>query len=88
MKLLDYFAARVPVVCTKKAAEGLPMEDGVHAIVVDRVDEMVEPIIQLIREPDRGRELADRAYALVQEYDWSSIAKRHMQLYQLPWWRS
>ena len=64
------------------------MEEGVHAIVVDRVDEMVEPIIQLIREPDRGRELADRAYALVQEYDWSSIAKRHMQLYQLPWWRS
>ena len=88
MKLLDYFAARVPVVCTKKAAEGLPMEEGVHAIVVDRVDEMVEPIIQLIQEPDRGRELADRAYALVQEYDWSSIAKRHMQLYQLPWWRS
>jgi len=88
MKLLEYFAARVPVVCTKKAAEGLPLKAGVHAILVNRVDEMVEPIIELIKESSRARELADRAYALVQEYDWSSIAKRHMQLYQLPWWRT
>ena len=88
MKLLEYFAARVPVVCTKKAAEGLPLKAGVHAILVNRVDEMVEPIIELIKDSSRARELADRAYALVQEYDWSSIAKRHMQLYQLPWWRT
>ena len=30
LKLLEYFAAGLPVVCTAKAAEGLEVEDGTH----------------------------------------------------------
>ena len=86
MKLLDYFAARIPVICTRKAAEGLPLEEGVHAVLVDSVEEMIDPIIDLIENPAQAEELAARAYRMVQDYDWHAIGKRTMQLYQLPWW--
>ena len=86
MKLLDYFAARIPVICTRKAAEGLSLEEGVHAVLVDSVEEMIDPIIDLIENPERAEEMAAHAYRMVQDYDWQAIGKRTMQLYQLPWW--
>ena len=87
MKVLDYFAARIPVVATRKAVEGLPVEDGKHLVMVDEVEEMVEPIVKLINSPDRRRELTDNAFALVETLDWSVIGTRYMELYDLPWWR-
>ncbi len=87
MKVLDYFAARIPVVATRKAVEGLPVEDGKHLVMVDEIEEMVEPIVQLINSPDRRRDLTDNAFALVEELDWSVIGTRYMELYDLPWWK-
>lgn len=87
MKVLDYFAARIPVVATRKAVEGLPVEDGKHLVMVDEVEQMVEPIVELINSPDRRRELTDNAFALVEELDWSVIGTRYMELYDLPWWK-
>ena len=87
MKVLDYFAARIPVVATRKAVEGLSVEDGKHLVMVDEVEEMVKPITELINSPDRRRELTDNAFALVEALDWSVIGTRYMELYDLPWWR-
>ena len=87
MKVLDYFAARIPVVATKKAVEGLPVEDGKHLVMVDEVDEMVDPIATLINNPERCRELTDNAFAFVEALDWSAIGTHYMELYDLPWWQ-
>ncbi|MBQ27779.1 MAG: hypothetical protein CMH81_06530 [Nitrospiraceae bacterium] len=87
MKVLDYFAARIPVVATRKAVEGLPVEDGKHLVMVDEVEEMVEPIAELISNPVHCHELTDNAFALVEALDWSMIGIRYMELYDLPWWR-
>ena len=87
MKILDYFAARIPVVATSKAVEGLPVEDGRHLVIVDEVEEMAEPIAVLIENPDLRRELADNAFTLVEALDWSVIGTQYMKLYNLPWWR-
>ena len=88
MKVLDYFAARIPVVATRKAVEGLPVEDGKHLVMVDEVEEMVEPIVELINSQDRRQELTDNAFALVEALDWSAIGTRYMELYDLPWWKA
>lgn len=87
MKVLDYFAARVPVVATSKAVEGLPVEDGKHLIVVDDIEEMIDPIIELISNPERRRILTDNAFSLVEQLDWSMIGAHYMKVYNFSWWR-
>ncbi len=87
MKVLDYFAAHIPVVATRKAVEGLPVEDGKHLVMVDEVEEMVEQIAKLINSPAHCHELTNNAFAFVKELDWAVIGTRYMELYELPWWQ-
>jgi len=71
LKLLEYFAAGLPVVCTAKAAEGLEVEDGRHLRVVDTPGEMVSAVRALHADPEACARLGAAARALVAgRYDW------------------
>jgi glycosyltransferase involved in cell wall biosynthesis len=71
LKLLEYFAAGLPVVCTAKAAEGLDVEDGRHLRLVDTPREMVAAVRSLHGDPGSCAALGAAARALVEErYDW------------------
>jgi glycosyltransferase involved in cell wall biosynthesis len=71
LKLLEYFAAGLPVVCTAKAAEGLEIEDGRHARLVETPDELVVAIRALYADPEACATLGAEARALVERrYDW------------------
>ncbi len=44
LKVLDYMAVGLPIVATKKGAEGLDLVNGKHAIIVNDVnEEFVKP---------------------------------------------
>ena len=71
LKLLEYFAAGVPVVCTAKAAEGLDVADGRHLRLVDTPREMVAAVRALHGDPVSCASLSAAARTLVEErYDW------------------
>jgi glycosyltransferase involved in cell wall biosynthesis len=73
LKLLEYFAAGLPVVCTAKAAEGLDVEDGRHLRLVDTPREMVEAVRALHADARACAALGAAARALVQaRYDWGA----------------
>ncbi len=73
LKLLEYFAAGLPVVCTAKAAEGLDVEDGHHLRLVDTAREMVAAIRALHADARACAALGATARALVRErYDWAA----------------
>ncbi|ASJ15372.1 glycosyltransferase [Thermococcus radiotolerans] len=62
LKMLDYMAAGLPIVTTKKGTEGLDLVNGKHAIIVDDVDEgFVKAIEYLIENPKIRRKLGHNA---------------------------
>ena len=78
LKMLDYFAAGVPVISTRHGARGLAVVDGVH-LQLSGIDEFPTALRRLQAEIG-GPELAGRVAAsrrLVQaHYDWARLAER------------
>jgi glycosyltransferase involved in cell wall biosynthesis len=82
LKLLEYFAAGLPVVCTAKAAEGLDVEDGRHLRLVDTPREMVAAVRALHADASACAALGAAARALVQaRYDWGAQVSRLLAVY-------
>lgn len=78
MKILDYFAAGVPVVSTSKGAEGLPIRDGVEALVRDDPEAFAAAVAELLAAPERARALGAAGRRFVAALDWSEIARRNL----------
>jgi len=73
LKILEAFAAGVPVVSTPTGCEGLPVEHGQHLIVAER-QRFADAVTTLLANPQTGKALAANARRLVQEgYDWSAV---------------
>jgi glycosyltransferase involved in cell wall biosynthesis len=84
LKILEALASGTPVVSTRIGAEGLHLEAGQDLTVVNEINDLVEPIIAGIRNPDglqvqceRGRE------KVLEQYDWDRLADQLEQV----WWQ-
>lgn len=84
MKILDDFAAGVPVVTTRKGMEGIPVEHGKQLLIVDDPAEMAEAVVDLLTHPEKRRVLSDNARAWVSEFDWREIARRYVEFVRSP----
>lgn len=81
LKLLEAFAAKLPVVSTYKAAEGLTVVDGQHLLLRDEVDDMVAAIAELLASSAWQQQLTESAYELVQsQYSWNTAAEKIRQV--------
>lgn len=80
MKILDDFAARVPVVTTAKGMEGIDVTHGRELLVIDDIDEMAEAVIDLLGDEQARRSLTDAAAQWVSRFDWREIARRYVEL--------
>jgi sugar transferase (PEP-CTERM/EpsH1 system associated) len=76
-KVLEGMAARVPIVLTKGALEGLDAEPGRHVVRADAPQPFADAVIALSTDPARATALAAEARALVVErWAWSpALAK-------------
>ncbi|MEM9170615.1 MAG: glycosyltransferase family 4 protein [Pseudomonadota bacterium] len=76
LKLVEAFAARVPVVTTAKGAEGLDAEPGVHALFAETPEETAGAVARLAGDPALRDRLTGAAYALAQAaYSWDVAAR-------------
>ena len=76
LKILEAFAAGVPVVSTPIGCEGIDATPGDHLIVADR-PAFADAVVHLVRNRALCRRLAERARRLVrQRYDWSVVGAR------------
>jgi glycosyltransferase involved in cell wall biosynthesis len=82
MKILEYFAGRVPVVATPKGAEGIPAKgDGTHLFIEDELDGLVDRVVELIEDPGARMALGERGRVLAEQWDWARIGERYAHLF-------
>ncbi len=82
LKVLEAAAARVPIVATGLATEGLPFVHGRHLLHAESPEAFVEALIRLRREPELGARLAEAAWQVAQQFDWRHIGARLVELYR------
>lgn len=76
LKILEYLSCGLPVVSTSVGIEGLKVEDGVHLLVEDDMDEFSAKVIELLRNGTLRKNLGNSGRELVvREYDWREIGK-------------
>lgn len=80
-KLLQAFAAGVPVVTTRAGAEGLVCTDEVDVIIADEPDDFVNAVDLLLRDPAERERLRDNARRLVESrYSWTAQTRALTEL--------
>jgi glycosyltransferase involved in cell wall biosynthesis len=83
LKLLEYFASGLPVICTPKAAEGLEIQDGHHLRLVDTLGELIARLRTLHSDADTCARLGAAARALVAaHYDWHAYLPALLAVYE------
>lgn len=75
-KILEAWAARVPVVSTTIGAEGLPVHDGEDILLADTAAEFAEAVSRLLESPELRRKLARAGRLLLEkEFVWETAWK-------------
>jgi polysaccharide biosynthesis protein PslH len=73
VKVIEGFAAGLPVVGTAKGVEGLGVQHGKHALVAETAGEIADAVVAIWRDAALARRLAANARALVAErFSWEA----------------
>ncbi len=76
LKILEAFAAGMPVISTSVGAEGLDVTDGHELLIADDAASLGAAVCRLIADGHERQRLAANAFRLVQQrYDWTSIRR-------------
>lgn len=83
VKLLEAFAAGIPVVSTRLGAEGLTAKDGDICALADSPAEFAARILELLAEPEQARAMARRAREYVATHrDMKRMTARLLESYR------
>jgi len=81
MKILDYFAAGIPVVSTAKGIEGINAVRDKHAVIVEEADDkFASAIVELLKDPDRASEMGKNGRLFAEELDWKIIGRKYSEI--------
>jgi GT2 family glycosyltransferase/glycosyltransferase involved in cell wall biosynthesis len=82
VKLLEAFAAGIPVVSTFVGAEGLAKEDGAICALADDPAQFAERVLAIFEDPDAAAQIAARARAeVVANWDMAAITRKLVEGY-------
>jgi glycosyltransferase involved in cell wall biosynthesis len=81
MKIIDCFAASLPVISTSKGIEGIPVVYGQHALVLDEWESIIDAVCELWKDPERALSLAREGRGMAENLDWNVIAARYASIY-------
>lgn len=77
LKILEYMAASLPVVSTRKGAEGLQLEAGKHVLYAETAEEFQRSILKLLSDPAAASGLSMQASSLVKsQFDWAPLLRQ------------
>ena len=77
IKLADAFSRKCPVVSTRLGAFGYEVQDGIHLRLADEPLDFAQACVELIRNPQRGSQMADLAWhQFLEKWTWDAIAPK------------
>src|SRR5262249_8806650 len=83
VKLLEAFAAGIPVVSTRLGAEGLAVDDGEISALADDAADFADHVVKLLNDTSGAAEMAQRARAfVVEEKDMRRMTERLVECYR------
>ncbi|HLK22864.1 MAG TPA: glycosyltransferase, partial [Bryobacteraceae bacterium] len=83
VKLLEAFAAGIPVVSTRIGAEGLAERDGEICALADSPEEFAQKILDLFADSAKAGELAERARQhVVATRDMGVLTRKLLESYE------
>jgi glycosyltransferase involved in cell wall biosynthesis len=83
VKLLEAFAAGIPVVSTRLGAEGLADRDGDICALADQPAEFARHVVDLLRDPQKAAEMVARAREeVVTKRDIRAMTERMLEGYR------
>jgi glycosyltransferase involved in cell wall biosynthesis len=81
LKILEAMAQGVPVVASRKGAEGLNVQDGESILLADSPTGICDALDRLFRDDDLHARIAANARVLVErEYDWQVMGRQLLDL--------
>ncbi len=86
LKILEAWAAGVPVISTAIGAKGLENSvGGAHLSIADSAERFADGCLQLMKDTEMAQRLAQNARSLVEErYDWDALAEQVIGLTRIP----
>ena len=81
MKIIDCFAAGLPVVSTSKGIEGIPAVNGREAFICDDWQAMANHVMELAQSRELRGQLSAAGLAFTSGMDWKSLGGRYLELY-------
>jgi GT2 family glycosyltransferase len=83
VKLLEAFAAGIPVLSTRVGAEGLAVKDGQYCALADRAEEFASRAVALLRDPEAAAQMAERArMEVIANWDMAAITQKLVEGYR------
>jgi glycosyltransferase involved in cell wall biosynthesis len=77
VRILEAFAAGMPVVTTTVGLEGIEATPGEHVLVADTPEDFAAAVVALLAQPERAQRLAEAGRRLAETaYDWRVVLKR------------
>lgn len=77
LKIYEAMGMEKPVISTPVGAEGLPVRDGVEALLAAEPVAFADAIISVLRDPTRARSLAQQGAVLVRtRYGWDRVGEQ------------
>ena len=82
IKILDGWAAGVPVVTTSLGCEGLRVEDGSNIVIADDPARFASAVAGLLGDRARGVSIGEAGHATVRKYNsWQRLTHRLVESY-------
>jgi glycosyltransferase involved in cell wall biosynthesis len=82
LKILEAAAAGVPIVATRLAAEGLPLEHGKDVLYAETPAEMAAALVRVREDRALAQRLADNARRTARDFAWETVGARLVARYE------
>jgi glycosyltransferase involved in cell wall biosynthesis len=81
IKILEYFAAKLPVVSTPFGAEGIPAKND-KEIIIATLKEFPRKVEELIKKKGWEEEIKRNAFLFIKDWSWERVMKKHIEVYK------